>query len=116
MNRQIGAKILFFSFAFAVACFGVKTVFPFPPSARGDLKNKTLSHQSGHLPNSEWEGIKIPAAAGGHIVVQKSFVPLYLSQATDFYKLFSLENLQIKKSSLLIKDYLSHIYPSHNFW
>jgi len=116
MNRQFGTKILFIFFAFTVACFSVKTAFPFSHSAVGDLKNKTLSHQSGQLPNSELEGVHFQVAVPGHIVVQKSSVQLHLSLVADFYKPVTLENLQIKGSSLLIKDYLSHIYPSHNFW
>jgi hypothetical protein len=115
MNRQVGKKILFIFFAFAVACFGIKTASPFPIRIIGDSISETLSDPSSQIPNSDLEGMHFQLA-GGHIAVQKNLAQLHLSPTADLQTNVSLENLQIKESSLLIKDYLFHIYPSHNFW
>jgi hypothetical protein len=118
MNRYVVIKILFLFFIVAFACSGLKTALPAPPPAIEKSKPGSLSHQSQHTANSELEGVYFPAATGGHLAVQKNFAPLLNLPATsDFYNSsVAVENLQIKESSLLIKDYLSHIYPTHNFW
>lgn len=116
MRRNAGTKILLSLFIVVFACFGIKTTIHV--STPVIEKSESLSHQNGHTPNSELEGLYFPAATGGYISVQKNFLPsLQLLAETDLSsRQVSLENWQIKESSLLIKDYLSHIYPSHNFW
>ena len=116
MNR-LGTKILFAFFFIIVASIGTKTVsFP-PTSITTTFKIVTLSDQSGQGPHSELEGRRFHLTITGHTFVQKNLIPSYLSVASVFYDLsVSLENFQIRKLSLLIKDYLSYIYPTHNFW
>jgi hypothetical protein len=115
MNRNVGTKILSLLFIVVFACFGIKATRYVP--ATENTKPETFSHQS-HTPNSELEGLYFPTATGGHGAVQKNAIPLlYQVTASDFHsKPVLWANWQIKESSLLIKDYLSHIYPSHNFW
>jgi hypothetical protein len=88
---------------------------PFSP-ATTHSENETVSFPQ-HHPNSELEGSHIYVGSGGHITLQKNnAAPVHLSTTSDLYKKVSSENLQIRRSSLFIKDYLYHIYPSHNFW
>ena len=118
MRRNAGTKILFSLFIVVFACFGIKTTIHVPAPVIEKNKSESLSHQHSNTPNSELEGLYFPAAAGGYISVQKNFLPS-LQLVTEpglRSKQVSLENWQIKESSLLIKDYLFHIYPSHNFW
>ena len=117
MSRQTGTKILFTFFFIIVTFFGNKAVSLVPASVIEPIKTETLSHQSGKDPHSELEGTHFHLTTTGHTLIQKNVVPFYLLPASVFYNPgSSLENFQIKKLSLLIKDYLFHIYPSHNFW
>ena len=116
MRRNAVPKILLFFFIVVFACYGIKTTIYI--SAPVIKKSESLSHQHGYTPNSELEGLYFPAATGGYINVQKNF-HLSLQLITEpglSSKQVSLENWQIKESSFLIKDYLFHIYPTHNFW
>jgi len=117
MSRQIGTKALFIFFFIIVASFGNDAVSLVPASVIEPNKTETLSHQSGKGPHSELEGMHFHLTTAGHTLIKKNVAPFYLSSTTVFYNLgSSLENSQIRKLSLLIKDYLFHIYPSHNFW
>ena len=117
MRRQIGIKFLF-GFLLIIAAFGsIKTVCLVPAAIAEQFKTETLSHQSGQNPYSELEGTHFNLATAAHLFVQKNLVHSYLPPVAVLYKLHtSLENSQIRKLSLLIKDYLAFIYPSHNFW
>jgi len=117
MSRQPGTKILFIFFFILVASLGIKTVSPIPATIVETLKTETVSHQPEKGPQSELEGTHFNLSTTGNTLIQKTVVPFYLlptSGSSNTY--ISLENFQIKKSSLLIKDYLFHIYPTHNFW
>jgi hypothetical protein len=117
MSRQTGTKILFIFFFILVTSLGIKTVFVAPASIIETLKTETLSHQSGKSPHSELEGTHFNLSITGHTLIQKIVVAPYLLAASILYNsCISLENFQIRNSSLLIKDYLFHIYPTHNFW
>ena len=117
MSRQAGTKILFIFFFILVTSLGIKTVCFAPASIIETLKTETLSHQSGQNPYSELEGTHFNLATAAHLFVQKNLVHSYLPPVTVLYEFHtSLENSQIRKLSLLIKDYLAFIYPSHNFW
>ena len=117
MSRQIGTKILFIFFFILVATFGIKTVSLAPDATVATLKNETLSHHSEKGPHTELRGTHSHLITTGHTSIQKNGVAFYLVPAYGVYNSgISLENFQIKKSSLLIKEYLSHIYPSHDFW
>jgi len=88
-----------------------------PASIIETFKTETLSHQSEKGPHTELEGTHFQLSTTGHTLIQKTVVPLYLLPKSAFHNFcISVENFQIKKSSLLIKDYLFHIYPTHNFW
>ena len=117
MKRNAATKILSLLFIVVFACFGIKATTYVPAPAIENTKSESFSHQS-HTPNSELEGLYFPAATGGHGAVQKNIIPLlYQVSESDFHcKSLLSANWQIKESSLLIKDYLWHIYPSHNFW
>ena len=117
MNRQAGTKILFTFFFIIVACFGIKTVSFFPVPVAATIKTETVAHQSKQGPDSELEGTAFHFTTTAHTLSQKNIVPSFLLPASVFYNHgVSLANFQIRKLSLLIKDYLFHIYPSHNFW
>ena len=117
MSRQTGTKILFIFFFILVTSLGIKTVSRVPATIIETLKTETLSHQSEKGPHSELEGTHFNFSTTGHTVIQKTVAPFYLLPVSVFYNAcISLENFQIKRSSLLIKDYLFHIYPTHNFW
>jgi len=116
MSRQVATKILFIFFFIVIACYGIKAVALVPVSVSIAYKSEPLSQHSGQIPDSELKGthFRLPA---GHAVVQKNLVPSYFSLDAVFYEpRNALENFQIRKSSQFIKDYLAHIYPSHNFW
>lgn len=117
MNRQAGTKILFTFLFIIVACFGIKT-FSFPSnSGATTVKTETFAHQSKQSPNSELEGTHFHFITAAHTFIQKIVVPFFLLPASVLNNSSStLENFQIKKSSLLIKDHLSFNYPTHNFW
>ena len=117
MNRQTGTKFLFFFFFILVASLGIKTVSFVPDTIVETLKTETLSHQSGKTPHTELEGTHFNLSTTGNTLIQKTVTPFSLLAASVFYDgCISLENFQIRNSSLLIKDYLFHIYPTHNFW
>jgi hypothetical protein len=117
MGRQTSTKILFlFSFIIVVS-LGYKTVSLVPSAIIEDLKTETLAHQSERAPHTELEGTHFHLTPIAHTLAQKNVVPSCQLHASVFYNAcISLENFQIRNSSLLIKDYLSHIYPTHNFW
>jgi len=116
MRRNADTKILLSLFIVVFAFFGIKTTIHV--AAPVIEKSESLSHQHGHTPNSELEGLYLPATTGGYVNVQKNLHPSLqlITEPCLSSKQVSLENWQIKESALLIKDYLSHIYPSHNFW
>ncbi len=69
------------------------------------------------LPNAELERTPLPVVAGAHLFVQKIISPAVLpSAATVFCSTVLVNNLQIRETALLVKDYLFHIYPTHHFW
>jgi hypothetical protein len=117
MNKQTGAKILFAFLFILVACLGIKTVSFVPATIVETLKTETLSVQSEKGPHTELEGTHFNLSTTGYTLIQKNIVPVYLLPVSVFYNTsISLANFQIRESSLLIKDYLFHIYPTHNFW
>ena len=116
MNRQPGKKLLFIFLLFTFACPGIKAGCPVPVEATGISIEETVSYKVQHIPNSELEGQHFHVTAASHIVVQKNSNQLHFCTACDFYKQVSAQDQQIKESSLLVKDYLAYIYPSHNFW
>jgi len=117
MSRRTGTKTLFIFFFILVASAGIKTVSFVPATIVETLKTETLSHQSEKGPHSELEGTHFNLSTTAHTQIQKIVVPPYLLASSVFYNTcISLENFQIRNSSLLIKDYLFHIYPTHNFW
>ncbi|HUR67260.1 MAG TPA: hypothetical protein VMZ03_13000 [Chitinophagaceae bacterium] len=69
------------------------------------------------LPHDDLDQVHEPDVSGGQIAFQKNILAADLVQGSSWYHPHaSFENYRIKASSLLIKDYLSHNYPSHNFW
>jgi len=117
MNRQTGAKVLFLFFFILVAFPGIKTDFLAPATLVENLKTETLFQQSEKSPHTELERTNFNLSATGYTFIQKNVASFYLLPASVFHSRYiSLENFQIKRSSLLIKDYLFHIYPTHNFW
>jgi hypothetical protein len=117
MSRQAGTMILFTLFFIIVASYGIKTVSLTTGSIVGTFKTDTFSQASEKGPHAELKGKHSHLITTGHTSIQKNGVPFYLVPAYGLHNsAISLENLQIKKSSLLIKGYLFHIYPSHNFW
>jgi len=117
MNKQAVAKVLFLFFFILVAFLGIKTDFLAPATFVENLKTETLFQQSEKSPHTELEGTHFNLSASGYTFIQKTVASFYLLPATVYNSTcISLENFQIKRSSLLIKDYLFHIYPTHNFW
>ena len=117
MRRQICTKTLFIFLLILVASTGIKAASFAPTTIIETLKTETLSHQSEEGPLSELEGTHFNLSTPGYTFIQKTVASFNLLPASVFYTTcISLENFQIKRSSLLIKDYLFHIYPTHNFW
>ena len=117
MNRQAGTKILFTFFLIIVAFFGTKTDSFLRASGAATIKTETFAHQSKQIPNSELEGTHFHLITAAHTLIQKNVVPSYQLPVPVFHTIsVSLANFQIRNLSLLIKDYLFHIYPTHNFW
>jgi hypothetical protein len=117
MNRQTITKFLFTFFFIVVALHGNEAVSLVPISPVEPVKTETVSNQKGNNPHTELEGTHFHLTSTGQTLIQKTVVPFYLLPTPVFYNSGnSLENFQIKKLSLLIKDYLSHNYPSHSFW
>jgi len=118
MSRNVVTKILSLVFIVAFACLGIRSTLLSPAHAIENKKPASLTQKPWHSPNSELERLYFPAVTSGYISFQKSFIPLLqLFTAIDFYnRPVSIENNQIRESSLLIKDYLFYIYPTHNFW
>ena len=117
MNKQTVAKVLFLIFLILVASFGIKTVSFATATIVENLKTETLSQQPEKSPHTELEGTHFNLSASGYTFIQKTVASFYLLPVTVYNSAcISLENFQIKRSSLLIKDYLFHIYPTHNFW
>jgi len=117
MSRQICIKTLFIFLFILVASPCIKAASFAPTTIIETLKTETLSHQSEEGPLSELEGTHFNLATSGYRLIQKTVGSFYLLPASAFYSTcISLENFQIKRSSLLIKDHLFHIYPTHNFW
>jgi hypothetical protein len=117
MSRQTGTKTLFSFLIILVASLVVKAASFAPTTIIETLKTETFSHQSEKGPLSELEGTHFNLSTTGNTLIQKTVGSFYLLPASVFYTACnSSENFQIKRSSLLIKDYLFHIYPTHNFW
>lgn len=117
MSRQPETKILFIFFFILVAFPVIKTVSFVPATIIEPLKTETFSHASEKDPHTELEGKHSHLITMGHTSIQKNGVPFYQAPVYGLNNsAISLETLQIKNSSLLIEEYLSHIYPSHNFW
>ena len=117
MSRQTCTKTLFIFLFILVASLGIKAASFAPTTIIETLKTETLSHQSEKGPLSELEGTHFNLSTTGNTLIQKTVASFYLLPASVLYTAcISLENFQIKRSSLLIKDYLFHIYPTHNFW
>ena len=115
MNRQ--AKILFTFFFIIVAFIGIQTGSFLPASVAATIKTETFAHQSKQNPDSELEGTHFHFITAGHTLIQKTVVPSFQLPVPVFYNIsVSLVNFQIRKLSLLIKDYLFHNYPFHSFW
>jgi len=117
MWSQTGAKTLFIFFFILGASHGIKTVSFAPATIIETLKTETLSHHSEEGPLSEMEGTHFNLSTPGYTCIQKTGASFNLLPASVFYSTcISSENFLIKRSSLLIKDHLFHIYPTHNFW
>lgn len=87
-------------------------------SVAGPVKQEILASQLQEFPHTDLEIIHQPVTAVWQTVAAKNAVTANLSLATVFsgYACNASLNSHIKASSLLIKDYLFFIYPSHNFW
>ena len=117
MSSRTGTKTLFIIFFILVASFSNKTVCIVPAAIVEPHKTEVLSHHSEKGPHTELEGTHFNLSITGHTFIQKIVVSPYLLAASVFYNTcISSEKFQIRNSSLLIKDYLFHIYPTHNFW
>lgn len=114
MYSRRANKILLILLLFCFACQAGKAGFrvivqPLPVE-------EPAINESSNIPNSEFEGSHIVLGSVAHVVIQKNAPSSCLVSALNFAHPVFLERMQIKRSSLLIRHYLSHIYPSHNFW
>ncbi|MBL7723712.1 MAG: hypothetical protein JNK27_06170 [Chitinophagaceae bacterium] len=115
MNKPGNTRISAFFFFLVIVCLGVKTAHAAP--AIHKTARETISEELLGLPNGELEVLSFPVASGWQVVVQKNpgqqdFV---LSISTLQYHLSSTSSYN-KGFLYLIRDYLLHIYPTHNFW
>ena len=115
MSRIITKFFLTISFFFAVACCnGIKAC---PEQSVQPVHKEAIAYQERQAPNDDLETVQHSAAVNGHATVQKNFSSCSLLLIAAHHQPgIVVQNLVIKTSSLLIKDYLFHIYPSHNFW
>ena len=117
MSRQTCTKTLFIFLFILVASPCIKAASFAPTTIIQTLKTETLSPQPEEGPHSELEGTHFNLATPGYTFIQKTVASFNLLPASVFYTTcISLENFRIKRSSLLIKEYLFQIYPTHNFW
>ncbi len=114
MSRNPAKFYLTILFFFAVAC--CSTINACPSHIPAD-NTEAVVFWAQQLPNAELERVHPPTVHGGQVAVQKSLVFHDLLSLAAFHQpAIAAESSFIKASSLLVKDYLSHIYPFHNFW
>ena len=102
-------------FFFVIACCSTINACPAQVIPADNTETVVIGAQQ--LPNAELERVHPPAVPGGQVAVQKNLVfPGLLSLAAFHQPAIAAGSSFIKASSLLVKDYLSHIYPFHNFW
>ena len=82
MNKQTGAKVLFFFFFILVASHSIKTVSHVPATIIEALKTETLSQQPEKTPHTELEGTHFNLSTTAHTLIQKIVVPPYLLAAS----------------------------------
>ena len=117
MTSRASAKILFFLIFILVASSCIRPVSVESPTLVEQRVNEILPGQSTKDPHSEPGRTYFQLITVANTPIPKTEAPFYFEQSFACYNSgISLENLKIKKSSLLIKEYLSRIYPSHNFW
>jgi len=116
MSRNPFKFFLSLLFFCAVACCSAKPAVA--SSVAEPVKQEALASQLQEFPHTDIEIVHQPVTAAWQTVVIKNAVTANLPVTIIFscYAGNASLNSHIKASSLLIKDYLLFIYPSHNFW
>jgi hypothetical protein len=103
--------LLFFAVAFS------SVIKACPDQSAQLVTNESFAFREQKAPNQDLERVHQPAVTGGQVAVQKNLVSSdQLSVLASHQPGVATQNLVIRFSSLLIKDYLLHIHPSHHFW
>lgn len=115
MNRKWGICVLLAVFTLTILASAVRTTSPAPI---GDIPtNEGLVAPSTNTANSELDRTNTTNFIGGHAAEQRAHIPFQPVNNPGLNDLFvSIDNLRIRESSFLVKDYLFFIYPSHHFW
>lgn len=117
MIRKGYIRLVVLFFAFAFSCQSMQPLFAAPSPAAKESSAASIVSSKGELPNAELERTHFPVVTGAHILVQKIIPSTLLPLTSSFFGgAVVLNNLQIRESSRLSKDYLFHIYPTHHFW
>lgn len=115
MNKSGNTRISAFFFFLFIACLSVKTAHTAPVAH--EPINREFSERLQQFPNKDLEILHSPVAIVWQVVAQKNLVQqdFVLSTNTLQHHLSSTSSYN-KGFSYLIRDYLLHIYPTHNFW
>ena len=115
MNKPGNTRITAFFFFLVIACLSVRTSHAAP--AIHKTAGATISEELLTLPNGELEVVSFPVASGWQVVIQKSLGQQDFVQFINTLQYhLSSTSLYNKGFSYLIREYLFHIYPTHNFW
>jgi hypothetical protein len=117
MKKDFTRRIILCAVILLAYFAGTNPVFAIPSSPAKGVVSGNYYYQQPATPNAELELTHIHAPTGIHSAVHKLSAPSFLSYPAiyHFYPNLIIAS-RIRQSSLLVKDYLFHIYPSHHFW
>lgn len=115
MNKTGNTRISALFFLLFIASLSVKTAHTAPVAHKP--VNREFSERLQQFPNRDLEISYSPVTIVWQVVVQKNLLQqdFVLSATTHQHYLSSISSYN-KRFSSLIRDYLLHIYPTHNFW
>jgi hypothetical protein len=115
MSGKLVILPLFLFFLVIPVCFSAGSRIP----ATTDLpaEKQYPAYQSPSLPHTDIERVHQPVVMAWHISARKNIIAADLLAEVLSYNQFSTASRAFLFALLqLTNDYLSHIYPFHNFW
>lgn len=111
-----GLKNILFFLLFGVVA-GTQVVKAFTVNSAPVARKEEGIHRSGKRPNAEAETYQLGLSASCSVSLVKFASRAEMQAACPLaIPAVLLQANYNKQSALLVKDYLLHIYPSHNFW